>query len=163
MNRWFGSILFTLVCGFCFSPRVALAQTLTAAELRELAAQKEVERQELENLERETAHAYQLHNGTFFRRVYSDDFIGTAGAGQSMGKNAYINAIEASQAQYVSLVVSDIRVRLYEHTAVVTAVWSWRRSDKSGPNSRQARVIHVYVNGPRGWQAVASQETVLPG
>lgn len=135
----------------------------TAAELREMAAQKEAARQELENLERETGRAVQQHNGTFFRRVYSEDFIGTAGAGQAMNKLGFIGAIERSEVQYISFVVSDIRVRLYEETAVVTSSWSCRYSGRAGPVSRQIRVIHVYINGPRGWQAVASQETVLPG
>ena len=37
----------------------------------------ETGRQEIVNLEREAAHAIQLSDGTFFRRVYSDDFTGT--------------------------------------------------------------------------------------
>jgi len=31
------------------------------------------------------------------------------------------------------------------------------------PFTRQSRVIQVFVYGQRGWLAVASQETLLPG
>jgi hypothetical protein len=164
MKRWLGLGLALLGCTYTAGALRAQG-TLTPAELRarEISAQKEAARQELENLERETGRAVQLHNGTFFRRVYSDDFIGTIGGGQAMNKLRFIGSIEESQTQYISFVVSDIRVRLYEDTAVVNSVWSCRLTGKSGPISRQMRVIHVYINGPRGWQAVASQETVLPG
>jgi hypothetical protein len=159
--RWTALLLAGL-----FSSGALRAQSpdrLSPAELRELAAQKEIQRNELENLERETGRAVQLHNGAFFRRVYSDDFVGTVGFGQAMNKHSYITSMEGSNAKYVSMVVSDIRVRIYQDTAVVTALWSWRRDENGRTIGRQARVIHVYINGPRGWQAVASQETVLPG
>lgn len=161
MNRW---VCRCLALAFSLTVTTAVhAQALTAAEIKELAAQKEVDRQELENIERETGRAVQLHNGTFFRRVYSEDFIGTLSGGQAMDKRSFVAALENSGSAYLSFVVTDIRVRLYQDTAVVTASWSWRRSDKGATISRQARVLHVYINGPRGWQAVASQETILPG
>ncbi len=161
MHAWWRWALVFLAC-WVMSPGLR-TQAQTASELKEQAAQKEVDRQELENIERETGRAVQLHNGTFFRRVYSDDFIGTLSGGQALDKRSFVTALENSGVEYLSFVVTDIRVRLYEDTAVVTASWSWRRSDRGATISRQARVLHVYVNGPRGWQAVASQETILPG
>ena len=48
----------------------------------------EMQRQEIINLERETARAILLNNGTFFRRVYADDFAGTLSHGQTVDKNS---------------------------------------------------------------------------
>jgi len=139
------------------------AQNLSAAERRELAKEKEAQQEELVNLEKETARALRSNNGAFFRRVYGDDFVGTRPSGQVLDREGWIAAIENSTAKYSSFVVTDIRVRLFEQTAVVTCLWSSRGSEGGHNFSRQWRVIHVYVLGQRGWQPIASQETLLPG
>ena len=133
------------------------------AELVAEAAQLEVDHQELVNLERETVRALQLNNATFFRRVFSDDFVGTAADGQVISKSDLINAVQTSQVKYSSLVATDIQVRIYQETAVVTCLWTSRGVSRGQAFSRQSRVVHVFVNGPRGWQAVVGQETLLPG
>jgi len=135
----------------------------TAAELREMAKEAEVKQEELINLEKETAHALQWNTGTFFRRIYGDDFIGVLETGRVLDKASYIQSIETSTAKYASFVASDIRVRMYQDTAVVTCLWSARGTQGDRSFSRQYRVTHVYVYGQRGWQAVASQQTLLPG
>lgn len=135
----------------------------TAAELREMAKEAEVKQEELINLEKETAHAMQWNTGTFFRRVYGDDFIGILETGRVLDKATYIESIETSKAKYASFIASDIRVRMYQDTAVVTCLWSVRGTQGDRSFSRQYRVTHVYVYGQRGWQAVASQQTLLPG
>ena len=141
----------------------SIAQQLTAAELKARAAEAEMQRQDLVNLELETARALQLNSTAFFKRVYSDDFVGTAPLGQLMDKSAMITAVATSPAKYTTFVASDIRVRLYEETAVVTSLWTERGMLSGRKFSRQSRVTHVYVNGPRGWQVVSSQETPLAG
>ncbi len=132
-------------------------------KLRREAAEAEIQREELVNLQKETARALQLHNGSFFNRVYSDDFLWTSPAGSNVDKTKFVNSVETSDIKYSSFVVSDIRVRVFQQTAVVTCLWSARGSSNGGSFSRQSRVITVYVYGQRGWQVVASQETQLPG
>ncbi len=138
-------------------------QNKSAAELAEEAAQGEVHRQELVSLERETARAIQLNNATFFRRVYSEDFVGIPASGLVMDKSALLASIQTSDATYSSFIASDIQVRIYQDTAVVNCLWTARGILHAQTVSRQSRVIHVYIYGARGWQAVASQETLLPG
>ena len=135
----------------------------TAAELREEAEAAEMHRQEVTVLERETAHAIQLGNPTFFQRVYGEDYAGTNEIGQGVSKATLIRALQTSEIKYISVVASDIRVRFFQETAVVQTLWSMRGTRNGQFFSRQMRVIHVYVNGPRGWQVVAGQQTALPG
>jgi uncharacterized protein DUF4440 len=135
----------------------------TAAELREEAEAAEMHRQEVIVLERETAHAIQLGNPTFFQRVYGDDYTGTNEIGQSISKATLIRAVQTSEIKYASVVASDIRVRFFQETAVVQTLWSMRGTRNGQFLTRQVRVIHVYINGPRGWQVVAGQQTALPG
>jgi hypothetical protein len=140
-------------------------ESLTQAELqlRALAKEKDVKQEELLNLEKETARALQWNTGTFFRRVYGEDFVGILPSGQVMNKAAWIAGVENSGVQYTSFLASDVQVRMFQETAVVTCLWSARGTRNGRPFSRQSRVTHVYVYGQRGWQAVASQETPLPG
>lgn len=141
----------------------ARSQSLEEERLKELAVEAEAKQDELQNLEKETVRALQWNTGTFFRRVYSDDFVGILETGRVLDKAGYIASIENSGLKYASFVTSDIRVRLYQYTAVVTCLWSARGTQGDRNFSRQYRVTHVYVYGQRGWQAVAGQQTLLPG
>jgi Domain of unknown function (DUF4440) len=122
----------------------------------------EMQRQEIINLETEAARAIQLNNSTFFRRVYSDDFVGTLSHGQSVNKTAFIAAVQSSEVKYDSFNAADITVRIFQETAVATCLWSARGSFKGERFDGGMRVIHIYINGPRGWHVVAGQATILP-
>lgn len=152
---WLASLMFSL------APH-ARAQSLEEQRLKALAVEAEAKQDELLNLEKETTRALQWNTGTFFRRVYSEDFIGILPNGQVVDRTGFIASVENSNVKYASFIASDIRVRLYQFTAVVTCLWSARGSSGAQTFSRQYRVTHVYVYGPRGWQAVSSQQTLLP-
>jgi len=142
---------------------IPAARAQSYAELKERAAEAEVHRDELVTLEKEAVRALQQNNATFFRRVYSEDFIGTAPSGAVLDKNALLASVQNSAVHYSTFVATDIRIRLFQDTAVVTCVWSSRGTLDGRPFTRQSRVIQVFVYGQRGWLAVASQETLLPG
>lgn len=123
----------------------------------------EIQRQELVSLEKEAAHAIQLKNGAFFRRVYGDDFVGTLSHGQQVNKAEWVALIESSpDVKYESFNTSDIKVQIYQDTAVATCLWSARSIFKGQRVSRQMRVIHVYLNTAGGWRVVSAQTTSLP-
>lgn len=122
----------------------------------------ELQRQEIISLERESARAIQLNNGTFFRRIYSDDFAGTLSHGQMVNKAQWIALVESPGIQYISFHSSDIKVQLYEGMAVATCLWSWRSIVKDQRVGHQMRAIHVYHNGVGGWHVVSGQITSLP-
>jgi ketosteroid isomerase-like protein len=122
----------------------------------------ELQRQEIVNLEREAAHAIQLSDGTFFRRVYSDDFAGTLSRGETVSKAMFINAVQSSAIKYEAFNASDIKVHVYRDTAVATCLWSSRGIVKGQIVNNQMRVIHIYVNGGNGWKVVAGQASALP-
>lgn len=122
----------------------------------------ETERQEIFNLERETAHAIQLSDGTFFRRVYSDDFAGTLSRGESVNKTGFINAVQSSFIKYETFNASDIKIHIFQDMAVATCLWSSRGVVKGQSVNSQMRVMHIYVNGGNGWKVVAGQTSPLP-
>jgi hypothetical protein len=122
----------------------------------------EMQRQEIVNLETEAARAIQTNTGTFFRRVYSDDFSGTLSHGQPVNKTTFINAVQTSEVKYDAFNASDINVRLYRDAAVASSMWSARGTYREQRFISQMRVIHIYINTPRGWRVVAGQITLLP-
>ena len=126
------------------------------------AANPELQRQEILNLENEAARAIQTNTGTFFRRVYSDDFSGSLSHGQTVNKSAFIDAVQTPDVKYDSFNASDISVRIYKDAAIATCLWSARGVFRQQRFSSQMRVIHVYINGPRGWHVIAGQITLLP-
>ena len=122
----------------------------------------EVQRQEIVSLEREAGRAIQLGNGTFFRRVYGDDFTGTLSHGQQIDKEQWIETVESPLVKRESFSVSDIKVHIFQDTAVATCLWSSRFVRNGQRLSSQLRAIHVYVNTPNGWHVVSGQTTNLP-
>src|SRR5260370_26057472 len=76
-------------------------------------ADPELHRQEIVSLEREAARAIQLNSGTFFRRVYSEDFSGTLSRGQQVNKAQWIAVIESPWVKYESFNTSGLKVLLY--------------------------------------------------
>jgi hypothetical protein len=123
---------------------------------------EEVQRQEIISLEREAARAIQLNSSTFFHRVYSDEFAGTLSHGQQVNKQEWIAAVESPLVKRDSFNASEIKVRIYEDTAVASCLWSSRFSLNGQHLSSQMRAIHVYINTPYGWHVVSGQTTNLP-
>lgn len=119
-------------------------------------------RQEIVSLEKEAARAIQFNNGTFFRRVYSDDFTGTLSHGQQVNKAQWVAVVESSPVKYESFNSSDIKIQLYPDMAVATCLWSSRSIINGQHISHQMRAMHVYMNGPGGWRVVSGQITSLP-
>lgn len=122
----------------------------------------ELRRQEIVSLEKEAGHAIGLRNGSYFRRVYSDDFVGTLSHGQQVDKAQWIAVVQSDAVKYESFNASDIKVQIYQEMAVATCLWSSRFSAKGQRLSHQMRAIHVYLNGASGWHVVSGQITNLP-
>jgi ketosteroid isomerase-like protein len=154
------TIMAILAC--CLAP-CGWAQDPSPEQLRARAKEKDVKQEEIVNLEEETARALKANNGALFLRIYGDDFVGIMPSGQVLDKAGWIATIQDPSVKYSMFVASDIKVRMFEETAVVTCLWSSHGTQNGRTFSRQLRVTHVYVYGQRGWQAIAGQETLLPG
>ena len=121
----------------------------------------ELQREELVNLEKENARAIKLHNPTFFKSVYSEDFYGVTRYGEVLNKTGILKEVEAMPQQFDSVVSSDAQVRMFRDTASVLSL----RSEVGHLNGKkfynQYRVLRVYINTSRGWRVVSQLETML--
>lgn len=151
MRRVF--LLVILFLGFAFA---AVAQEI------ELKPNQEADRQAITNLEQGFAHAIQLNNSTIFNTVFSDDFSGVTWYGEVIDKTRQIRLIQTSNNSYQFVHASDIQVKIFRDVASVLSLRTERGASEGRPFSRQFRVLHVYINTPRGWRVISSQETQLP-
>jgi hypothetical protein len=120
-----------------------------------------MQRQELVNLELENARAIKLHNVTFFKAAYSDDFHGVSRYGETVTKLGIIREVQELPLEFDSVVSSDAQVRMFRDAAYVLSL----RSEVGHANGKkfynQFRILRVYVNTPRGWRIVSQLETKL--
>jgi Domain of unknown function (DUF4440) len=123
----------------------------------------EMIRQELINLERENARAIKLHNPTFFKSAYSEDFAGVTRYGEVLNKAAIIREVATMPQEFDSVVSSDPQVRMFRDTASVLSM----RSEVGHLNGKkfynQYRILRMYINTSRGWKVVSQLETMLSG
>lgn len=145
----------------CAAIWLTLAGMARAQDPQEPPPNPEMQRQELVNLEKENARAIQLHNPTFFRAAYSDDFHGVSRYGETVSKAGIIRELQSLGLEFDSVVSSDAQVRMFRDAAYVLSLRSevGRASGKKFYN--QYRILRVYVNTPRGWRIVSQLETKL--
>ena len=121
----------------------------------------EMQRQELINLEKENARAIKLHNVTFFKAAYSEDFHGVSRFGETVNKKGIVQEVETLSIEFDSVVSSDQQVRMFRDAAYVLSL----RSEVGRANGKkfynQYRVLRVYVNANGGWKIVSQLETRL--
>jgi hypothetical protein len=155
--------LLVLSTGFLGSPGRARGESSGAGQEPDDAPppNPEMIRQELVNLELENARAIKLHNSTFFKSAYSEDFRGVTRYGEVLTKAGLIKEIEMMPQEFDSVVSTDAQVRMFRDTASVLSL----RSEVGRMNGRkfynQFRVLRVYINTSRGWKIVSQLETML--
>lgn len=147
-------LLAILFLGFAFAS--------AAQEEDELKPNQEADRQAISNLEQGFAHAIQLNNSTIFNTVYSEDFSGVTWYGEVINKAKQIRLIQTSTNSYQFVHASDIQVKIFRDVASVLSLRTERGTSDGRPFSRQFRILHVYINTPRGWRVISAQETQLP-
>jgi hypothetical protein len=140
---------------------LACAGAVRAQEPDERPPNPEMQRQELINLEKENARAIKLHNSTFIKAAYSEDFHGISRYGETVNKQEIVRELESMGLEFDSVVSTDAQVRLFRDAAYVLSL----RSEVGRANGKkfynQFRILRVYVNTPRGWKIVSQLETKL--
>jgi ketosteroid isomerase-like protein len=112
------------------------------------------------DMERQSKEASLKRDAEFSVRTLTDDYVGITPLGQIATKQETISARRSGQLRYESMNITDMVVRLYGDTAVVTA-----RADVKGRQlgedfSGPYRYTRVWVRRNGQWQAVSYQATV---
>jgi ketosteroid isomerase-like protein len=112
------------------------------------------------DMERQAKEASLRRDADFSLRTLADDYVAITPLGQVTTKQETVSARKSAQLRYDAINVSDMVVRVYGDTAVVTA-----RADVKGHQlgedfSGPYRYTRVWVRHTGHWQAVSYQATV---
>jgi ketosteroid isomerase-like protein len=115
---------------------------------------------EIVDMERQAREASLQRDSEFSQRTLADDYVAITPLGQVTTKQDTVSSRKTRQLRYDAIDVSDMVVRLYGDTAVVTA-----RADVKGHQlgedfSGPYRYTRVWVRRSGHWQAVSYQATV---
>jgi ketosteroid isomerase-like protein len=115
---------------------------------------------EVVDMERQAKEASLRRDPEFSAHTLSEDYVAITPLGQVTTKAESISARRSGQLRYESMNITDMVVRLYGDTAVVTA-----RADVKGHQlgedfSGPYRYTRVWVRRNGRWQAVSYQATV---
>lgn len=115
---------------------------------------------EIMDLERQSKEAAIHRDATFSERTLAEDYVAISPLGQVIGKAETVAARKTAQLRYDSIEVSDMVVRLYGNTAVVTARADVRGRELGEEFSGPYRFTRVWVRRNGHWQTVSYQATV---
>lgn len=115
---------------------------------------------EVVDMERQAKEASLRRDPEFPQKALAEDYVAISPLGQVTTKQEAISARKSGQLRYETIDVSDMVVRLYGDTAIVTA-----RADVKGHQlgedfSGPYRYTRVWVRRSGRWQAVSYQATV---
>ncbi len=115
---------------------------------------------EIVDMERQAREASIRRDAEFSQRTLAEDYVAITPLGQVTTKQDTLSARKSGQLRYETIDVSDMVVRVYGDTAVVTA-----RADVKGHQlgedfSGPYRYTRVWVRRTGHWQAVSYQATV---
>jgi ketosteroid isomerase-like protein len=122
-------------------------------------AEQETIRQ-IVDMERQAKEASLRRDADFSLRTLADDYVAITPLGQVTTKQETISARRSGQLRYESMNVSDMVVRLYGDTAVVTARAEVKGRQLGEDFSGPYRYTRVWVRRNGRWQTVSYQATV---
>ena len=115
---------------------------------------------EIVDMERQAREASLHRDPDFSQRTLADDYVAITPLGQVTTKQDTVSARKSGQLRYDSIDVSDMVVRLYGDTAVVTARAEVKGHQLGEDFSGPYRYTRVWVRRAGHWQAVSYQATV---
>jgi ketosteroid isomerase-like protein len=115
---------------------------------------------EIVDMERQAKEASLHRDADFVQRTLAEDYVAITPLGQVTTKQDTVSARKSGQLRYQAIDVTDMVVRVYGDTAVVTA-----RADVKGHQlgedfSGPYRYTRVWVRHNGRWQTVSYQATV---
>jgi len=122
-------------------------------------ADQEIIRQ-IVDMERQAKEASLRRDPEFSLRTLAEDYVAITPLGQVATKQETISARRSGQLRYESMNITDMVVRLYGDTAVVTARAEVKGHQLGEDFSGPYRYTRVWVRRNGHWQTVSYQATV---
>jgi ketosteroid isomerase-like protein len=115
---------------------------------------------EIVDMERLAKEASLHRDADFSQRTLADDYVAISPLGQVTTKQESVSARKSGQLRYDTINVSDMVVRIYGDTAVVTARADVKGHQMGEDFSGPYRYTRVWIRRAGHWQTVSYQATV---
>ena len=115
---------------------------------------------EIIEMERQAKEASLHRDADFSRQTLAEDYVAITPLGQVTTKQDSVSARKSGQLRYDTINVSDMVVRVYGDTAVVTARADVRGRQLGEDFSGPYRYTRVWIRRNGHWQMVSYQATV---
>lgn len=127
-------------------------------------ARNEKVEQEVIQVEDERMRAFKTSDAATLNRIFDDDFTFTNVNGEIHTKAELIGDVTSGKLKYTELKHSEIRVRVYENTAILTGRSASVYIDAGKEGGRTPRrYMNIYIRKNGQWRLVARQETPVLG
>ena len=122
-------------------------------------ARAQTDEEQLKKLETDRAAAVVKGDVATLEQQTSDDYTLINMNGQMSGKAQMVNAFKTGQTKLTSDELSDMKVRLYGNTAVITGKADVKGTLGGKDATGRIMFTRVYVKKGGSWQSVAFQQT----
>jgi ketosteroid isomerase-like protein len=119
--------------------------------------------EELLRLEKEFAEAIVSNDAAMIGRLLADDWIIVDPDGRIIDKSRFLEVVESGALSHEKMESDDVRVRIYENTAVVTALTTSKGKFMGQDFTSIERATDVFVKQNERWQCVFTQLSRSPG
>jgi len=134
---------------------VACAGTFSLAQTPARRAREPVDIAELRRLEKVWNDAQLSSDAAALDRLWADDLVVTVPNMPLMDKTESLQFVRSGKIKFQIYKTSDLRIRVYRDSAVVTGQLERTRSDNRGEFEDDWRFTKVYVRRGGRWQVVA--------
>jgi len=117
--------------------------------------------EEIKKIEQERNQALLKHDIATLDRMTSDDYTFINQRGELRTKAEILAGFKSGNFNYEAREISDLQVRVYADTAVVTGRAKQKGVENSKDYSGDNRFTRVYAKQNGGWVSVALQVTLL--
>jgi len=156
--------LLMLIVVLCLAARARADDTRTQASVplqaNSGASHDQDSIRQILELERQAKDASVHRDAAFAERMLTDDYVAITPLGHVITKADTIAARRSGQLRYDSIDISDMVVRVYGNTAVVTARAEVRGKDLGEEFNGPYRYTRVWIRRSGHWQTVSYQATI---
>jgi Domain of unknown function (DUF4440) len=112
-------------------------------------------------LERMWNQAQMTQDSRALRTLIADEFINTEWDGQVSDKDTFLAEIAKPRFTTERMSIQDVKVNLYDNTAVVTGTYHTNGSYRGKPYYHLGRFTDTWVLDHGKWQCVASHTSLI--
>jgi len=156
--------LLMLIAVLCLAARARADDTRTQASVplqaNSGASHDQDSIRQILELERQAKDASVHRDAAFAERMLTDDYVAITPLGHVITKADTIAARRSGQLRYDSIDISDMVVRVYGNTAVVTARAEVRGKHLGEEFNGPYRYTRVWIRRSGHWQTVSYQATI---